>query len=79
MTQVNEEKLWEAMRGFEEAVMLLENIGGHFKNKRQAKSSQLFFAKAKEMKARAQIIHDSVLQSENLSEDIRRANDDDRV
>ena len=72
LTQFNEEKLWEAMRGFEEAVMLLENIGHHFKKERQPKSSRLFFAKAKEMKARAQIIHDSVLRSENLSEDIRR-------
>ena len=72
LTQFNEEKLWEAMRGFEEAVMLLEHLGNYFKKERQAKSSRLFFAKAREMKSRAQIIHDSVLQSENLSTDIRR-------
>lgn len=79
LTQFNEEKLWEAMRGFEEAVMLLEQLGDHFKKERQTKSSRLFFAKAKEMKARAQIIHDSVLQSENLSVDIRRQGNGDVV
>lgn len=77
LTQVNEEKLWEAMRGFEEAVMLLEQLGNQFKKERQSRSSNIFFAKAKEMKARAQIIHDSVLKSENLSVDIRRQGNGD--
>lgn len=72
VTQVNEEKLWEAMRGFEEAAMLMDQLSRHFKELKDSKAAALFHQKANEARARARVIHDSVLSSESLSEDTRR-------
>jgi two-component system chemotaxis response regulator CheB len=72
ITQGNEDKLWQAMRSYEESVMLLEHLGKHFKESKQAKSAQRFFKKAQEARDMAQVIHQAILKTENLSEDLQR-------
>ncbi len=74
VTQANEEALWKAMRGFEEAAMLLEHLSRQFKELKDHKAAALFREKAREVKDRARVIHDSVLNTELLSEDTRREN-----
>jgi two-component system chemotaxis response regulator CheB len=71
ISEVNEDKLWQAMRGFEEAAMLLDQIAQHFRKRKQTKTVQLFARKAHEVRNRARVIHDSVLETEQLSEDIQ--------
>jgi two-component system chemotaxis response regulator CheB len=66
-----EGQLWMSMRGLEEMNLLLRNIGDHYKEMGNKKAAGLFHSKAKESADRAQIIHDSVLQQDQYSEDIR--------
>lgn len=71
VTAVVEENLWQAMKGMEEATMLLEQIGNHFKENNNQQAAKLFLAKAKETAERARIIHDTTFEQENMSEDLR--------
>jgi two-component system chemotaxis response regulator CheB len=71
VTEAAEEHLWQAMRAMEECTMVLDKIGTHFKEQGQPKIGKVFLKKSKEMDKRAQVIHDSVLTQELLSEDIR--------
>jgi hypothetical protein len=52
--------------------MLLEHLGKHFKEAKDTENAELFFSKSRDVKDRAQVIHDSVLRTENLSEDIQK-------
>ena len=70
ITQTVEERLWDGMRGMEETTMLLNHLGDHYKKAGNKKMASRFFSKAKEIAKRAQIIHDSVLTQQLLSEDV---------
>jgi two-component system, chemotaxis family, protein-glutamate methylesterase/glutaminase len=69
VTRENEELLWQAMRSLEETTMLLNHIGQHFADTRQAGLAKLFRKKARECGKRARVIHDAVLEQELLSEE----------
>ncbi len=71
ITTVIEENLWQAMRGMEEATMILEQIGEHFENNDNPSAGKLFLKKSKETAERARVIHDSTFKQESMSEDIR--------
>ncbi len=71
LSEVVESQLWQTMRGLEEMDMLLKNIGDHYEELGDNKSAGIFYSKSKESASRAQIIHDSVLQQNQYSEDIR--------
>lgn len=71
LSETVESQLWMSMRGLEEMNMLLKHIGDHYKKLGNNKAASLFQGKAKESADRAQIIHDSVLQQDTYSEDIR--------
>jgi two-component system chemotaxis response regulator CheB len=75
-TEANEALLWQAMRGMEEVTMLLEQIGKHFADKGEARVAQLFIRKAQKNRVRAQVIHDSVMTEQRLSEDLRHGEGD---
>jgi len=73
-----ESQLWMSMRGLEEMNLLLKNIGDHYKELGNKKAAGLFHDKAKESANRAQVIHDSVLQQDQYSEDIRLNNEKEK-
>ena len=52
--------------------MLLEHLGRHYQQAKETKISGLFFAKAEQAKGIAKVIHESVLKTESLSEDLQR-------
>lgn len=66
-----EEMLWQGMRGMEEVAILLRSIQGHFKGVGQPKAAALFGDKAEIAAHRARLIHDTVFQHEQYSEDLR--------
>jgi two-component system chemotaxis response regulator CheB len=69
VTENVEGNLYSAMRGVEETVMLLNNIGDHFAEINQPKLAALYFKKAKEAEARAQLVRQAILSHEQLSKD----------
>jgi two-component system chemotaxis response regulator CheB len=71
ITKSVEELLWQAMRGMEETNLLLLNIETHMRGLGHRKQAAIFAAKAEDASHRARIIHDSVFQQEQYSEDIR--------
>lgn len=67
-----EDSLYNAIRGIEESVMLLNHIGNHLANNNRINLSALYFKKAYEAEQRIKSIRQSVLNHELLSEDSLR-------
>jgi len=72
LTENIEGSLYNAIRGIEESVMLLNHIGNHLANNNQVNLSALYFKKAFEAEQRIENIRRSVLNHERLSEDSLR-------
>ncbi|MEX2381831.1 MAG: chemotaxis protein CheB [Opitutales bacterium] len=72
ISEAIEKTLWEGMRGLEENTMLLNELGAQFSQDGQPEVAELFNQKAKETEKRARVVHNAVLQHQNLSESIRR-------
>lgn len=66
-----ESTLWQAMRGLEEATMLLNKVADLYESNGDKAEALIFSKKAKTIADRARIIHDAVFEQEPLSEDIR--------
>jgi two-component system chemotaxis response regulator CheB len=58
------------MRGLEETNLLLNEMGMQFKESRLQKLAQALFSKAREVKKRARVVHESVLNQELISGEI---------
>lgn len=71
ITEAVEETLWQAMRGLEETVMLLQHMGEHISDSGDDDTAQIFFTKAMETAGKARVVHDSVFQQELLSGDLQ--------
>jgi len=71
VTKTIEENLWNAVRGLEETVMLLENTGKQFEESGQKREAKQFLDKAKETRRKSQEIRKSIFEQERLSEDIK--------
>jgi hypothetical protein len=71
VSETVEGQLWQAMRGLEESSLLLLEIGKHFKEIGRAGDAEAFLSRAKEVKERAQIVHDSVLRQKLISGDLK--------
>ena len=69
LTENIEESLWNAMRGVDESIMLLNHIGDHFAEVNQGKLAAKFFRKAKDAERRKEDIRKAVLSHELLSID----------
>jgi two-component system chemotaxis response regulator CheB len=69
LTENIEDNLYNAIRGIEESVMLLNHIGNHLANNNQINLSALYFKKAFEAEQRIENIRQSVLHHERLSLD----------
>jgi two-component system chemotaxis response regulator CheB len=72
ITDKIEDSLYSAMRGVEESVMLLNHMGDHFAESNHPKLAALYFQKAQDAEARAQLVRKAVLSHEQLSKDSMR-------
>ena len=71
VTESVESMLYQAMRGLEETKMLLQNLGHHFADVRQAAVAALFFRKADQTGQQARVVHEFILKHEALSGDLQ--------
>lgn len=72
ITEKIEDGLYSAMRNIEESIMLLNHVGDHLAEANQPKLAALYFKKAKEAEARADLVRKAALNHEQLSEDSLR-------
>lgn len=69
ITEAVEESLWQAMRAVEEQAMLLDHIAGHLRQTGQPAKAALFIDQAHRARDHARVIHDSLPEHEQLSQD----------
>jgi two-component system, chemotaxis family, protein-glutamate methylesterase/glutaminase len=69
ITENIEDSLWAAIRGVEESIILLNNLGDHYAEKNQPKLAAMYFKKANEAEGRAKIVRQAVLTHEQLTTD----------
>ena len=69
VTEDIEDSLYNAIRGVEESVILLNHLGDHFAELNQPKLAAVYFKKAQEAEARAQLVRQAVLSHEQLSQE----------
>jgi two-component system, chemotaxis family, protein-glutamate methylesterase/glutaminase len=69
VTESIEDSLWNAIRGIEESVMLLNHMGEHFANLSETHLATLYFKKAHEAQDRIDILRQTVMNHERLSND----------
>jgi two-component system chemotaxis response regulator CheB len=67
ITEQIEETLWSAIRGVEESILLLNNLGDHYADRNQPKLAALYFKKAQEAESRAEIVRQTVFTHEQLT------------
>jgi two-component system chemotaxis response regulator CheB len=67
ITEHIEDTLWNAIRGVEESILLLNNLGDHYADKNQPKLAAMYFKKAQEAESRAEIIRQTVFNHEQLT------------
>lgn len=67
-----EDTLWSAIRGIDESVMLLNQIGDYYANQNQISSSALYFKKAYEAEQRSELVRQAVMKHERMSWDSLR-------
>jgi len=64
-----EYSVWNAIRGLEECIFLLNGLGDHYSAINQPKEAGMFFKKAKQMEATSRTLRQTVLKNEKLSKD----------
>ncbi|MBE7169142.1 MAG: chemotaxis protein CheB [Williamsia sp.] len=64
-----ESSLYNAIRGIDESMMLLNHIGDHFAEANSVKLAAVYFKKAKEARERAETVRKAVLSHEQLTKD----------
>ena len=72
VTEHIEDSLWNAIRGVDESVMLLNHMGEHFANLGETHLATLYFKKAHEAHDRVEIMRQAVVNNERLSNDSLR-------
>ena len=69
LTEGIEEGLYNAIRGMDESILLLNHIGDHYAEVNQPKVAAAYFKKAKETEARSNLVRQAVLEHEQLSKE----------
>ena len=64
-----EDGLYNAIRGMDESIMLLNHIGDHFAEINHPKLAALYFKKAKEAEVRSALVRKAVLSNEQFSKE----------
>lgn len=78
VTENIETSVWNAIRGVDESIMLLDHLGDHFAEENEPKLAALYFKKANDAKARNQLLRDAVFSHEQLNADsLRHAVEDE--
>jgi two-component system chemotaxis response regulator CheB len=72
LTEEIEDSLYNAIRGMDESIMLLNHIGDHLAEANQPKLAALYFKKAKETEERSQTVRAATLSHERLDQDALR-------
>lgn len=72
ITEKIEDGLYNAIRGMDESVMLLNHIGDHYAEANEPKLAALYFKKAKEADERSRLVRKAALTHEQLSKDSLR-------
>lgn len=67
ITEKIEDSLWNAIRGAEESILMLNSLGDHYAEKNQPKLAAMYFKKAKEAEGRAQLVRQAVMNHEQLT------------
>jgi len=67
VTENVEQSMFDALRGIEESIMLLDHMGQHLSEERRTDLALLYFQKAREARERADIIRSTILRHEHLS------------
>ncbi len=67
ITENIEETLWSAIRGVEESIILLNNLGDHYAEKNDPKLAAAYFKKAAEAEGRAALVRQAVFAHEQLT------------
>lgn len=67
LTENVEDTLWSAIRGLEESIILLNNLGDHHADRNQPKLAAMCFQKAQEAETRAEIVRHTVFTHEYLT------------
>jgi two-component system, chemotaxis family, protein-glutamate methylesterase/glutaminase len=67
-----EDSLWNAIRGVDESIILLNHMGDHFAEVNEPRLAALYFTKAKEASSRNELIRRAVFSHEQLSKDLLR-------
>lgn len=67
ITEKIEDTLWSAIRGVEESIFLLNNLGDHYAEKNQPKLAAMYFKKAQEAAVRADMVRQTVFNHEQLT------------
>jgi two-component system chemotaxis response regulator CheB len=58
--------LWNAIRGIEESIILLNNLGDHHAEQNQPRLAAMYFKKASEAEGRAKLVRQAVFDHEQL-------------
>ncbi len=69
ITERIEDSLYNAIRGMDESIMLLNHIGDHFAEINNPKLAAMYFQKAKEAEARSQLVQKAALNNVQLDKD----------
>lgn len=72
LTENIEDSLWNAIRGVDESIIMLNHMGDHFAEVNDPKLAALYFKKAKEASSRNELIRRAVFSHEQLSKDLLR-------
>ena len=67
LTENVEDTLWSAIRGLEESIILLNNLGDHYADRNQPKLAAMCFQKVQEAETRAEIVRQTVFNHEYLT------------
>lgn len=70
LTEDVEVSLYNALRGIDESILLLNHVGDHLAEANQPKLAALYFKKAKEAEERGNVIRTTLAGHEQLSRDI---------
>jgi two-component system, chemotaxis family, protein-glutamate methylesterase/glutaminase len=68
ITERVEDSLYNAIRGVDETVLLLNHMGDHFAERNETKLAAMYFQKAKEAADRSSLMRQAVLTHEQLSQ-----------
>jgi two-component system chemotaxis response regulator CheB len=70
ITKSIEDDLWQTVRGLEEAVLLLEQLGKQIETNGEQDRAKSFYRKAREMQKQSQAIRSHIFQQQRMGDDL---------